>query len=75
MRLKIGTVELENNVILGPMAEKNWTQTLLICRGDLLGYFFSRPISILLFVRVVAGLFTPVFMRFFNKKTIYLDGS
>lgn len=69
-KLGFATAPMILGMILGPMAEKNWNQVLLICRGDLVGYFFSRPISIVLFVMVVIGLFTPVIMRFFSKKTI-----
>ena len=69
-KLGFATAPMILGMILGPMAEKNWNQVLLICRGDLVGYFFSRPISIVLFVMVVIGLFTRVIMRFFSKKTI-----
>jgi len=69
-KLGFATAPMILGMILGPMAEKNWNQTLLICRGDLLGYFVSRPISIVLFIMVVAGLFMPLIMRFFSKKTL-----
>jgi len=67
-KLGFSTAPLVLGSILGPMAEKNWRQVIVICRGDLLGYFLHRPISIVLFIMVVAALFTPVFMRYFNKK-------
>lgn len=69
-KLGFATAPMVLGMILGPMAEKNWRQALVICRGDMLGYFLSRPISIVLFILVILGLFTPIFMRFFNKKAI-----
>ncbi|MDO4547648.1 MAG: tripartite tricarboxylate transporter permease [Clostridia bacterium] len=55
-------------LILGPMAEKNWRQALMFSRGDMLGYFFSRPISIILALLVIIGLFSPILVKLFNKK-------
>ena len=72
-KLGFATAPMILGMILGPMAEKNWNQVLLICRGDLLGYFFKRPISIVLFIMVLAGLFTPVIMKFFSRKAIGSD--
>lgn len=69
-KLGFATAPMVLGLILGPMAETNWRQALVLCRGDFFGYFLSRPISIVLFLLVVIGLFSPVFMRFFNKKTM-----
>jgi len=57
-------------LLLGPMAERNWRQVIVLCRGDLFGYFLSRPISIVLAVVVVIGLFSPVFMRLFMNRAM-----
>ncbi len=67
-KLGFATAPLVLGMILGPMAEKNWRQVLVICRGDLVGYFFKRPISMVLLVMVVVGLFSPVLIRLFSKK-------
>ncbi len=50
------------------MAEKNWRQTLVICRGDLFGYFLSRPIAIVIAILVIIGLFSPILIKLFSKK-------
>jgi putative tricarboxylic transport membrane protein len=69
-RLGFDAAPIVLGMILGPMAETNFRQTLVLSRGHWIGYFFSRPISILLAVMVVGGLFSPVFMRYFNKRAI-----
>lgn len=62
------TAPIVLGLILGPMAENNWRQALLFCRDDMLGYFLGRPVSIVLAVMVVIGLFSPVLMAIFNRK-------
>ncbi len=62
------TAPIVLGMILGPMAEKNWRQAIVLFRGDALGYFFSRPISILLLVLTIGALFFPLFVKFINKK-------
>lgn len=62
------TAPIVLGMILGPMAEQNWRQALMFSRGDMLGYFLSRPVSIVLGVLVIIGLFSPIIMKLFNKK-------
>lgn len=69
-KLGFATAPIVLGLILGPMAEQNWRQALVLSRGDMLGYFFSRPISIILFLLVIVGLFSPMLMKIFNKKTM-----
>ena len=62
------TAPIVLGMILGPMAEKNWRQAIVLFRGDALGYFFSRPISIVLVILTIGALFFPLFVKFINKK-------
>ena len=62
------TAPIVLGMILGPMAEKNWRQAIVLFRGDALGYIFTRPISILLAVLTVGALFFPLFVKYINKK-------
>ena len=55
-------------MILGPMAEKNWRQAVVLFRGDFFGYFFTRPISVVLAVLTIASLFFPLIVKIINKK-------
>ena len=48
-------------MILGPIAESNWRQTLVITkRTGLFQYFLTRPISMVLVVLILVALFSPV---------------
>ncbi|MEL7566887.1 MAG: tripartite tricarboxylate transporter permease [Dehalobacterium sp.] len=52
-------------LILGPMTEKGFRQSLSLSNGDLFSYFFTRPLSIVLIVLIVFALAWPIF---FHKK-------
>ncbi len=67
------TAPIVLGLILGPMAEKNWRQALMFSRGDMLHYFLGRPVSIVLAVLVIIGLFSPIIMAFVNKKATGQD--
>ncbi len=68
--LKFGfaTAPVVLGMILGPMAEMNWRQAVLLFRGDFVGYFFSRPISIVLAILTIASLFFPLIVKIINRK-------
>lgn len=55
-------------LILGPIAEQNFRQAIVLSKGNFINYFMSRPISIVLFIMVIIGLFSPLIMKFVNKK-------
>ncbi|MCL7748843.1 tripartite tricarboxylate transporter permease [Halalkalibacter alkaliphilus] len=57
-------------MILGPIGEQGFRQSLVMAKGDLLPYFFSRPISIVLILLIVITLFSPLIMKWWkNRKT------
>ena len=72
-KLGFATAPIVLGLILGPMAEKNWRQALMFARGDMLHYFLGRPVSIVLAILVVVGLFSPILMAMFNKKATGQD--
>lgn len=47
-------------VILGGMAETGFSQSLIMARGNVLGYYLSRPISMTLRILIAAALFWPM---------------
>lgn len=59
-------------MILGPIAENGLRQSLLMSQGDLLGYFFSRPISIVLIILILLALLTPPAMKYLKSKNTIL---
>jgi len=50
-------------LILGPMTEKGFRQSLLLSDGNLLNYFFSRPVSVVLIVLITLALVSPFFLH------------
>lgn len=50
-------------LILGPMTEKGFRQSLLLSNGDLFTYFFTRPLSIVLIVLIVLALVWPILFK------------
>lgn len=55
-------------VILGGMAEKGFSQSLVMARGDVVGYYCSRPISLVLMILIAASLLWPVLKWLMGRK-------
>lgn len=55
-------------IVLSNIVENNWRRTLIISRGNVIGYFLARPISIVLVVLLIASVFLPIFMNSIKKK-------
>ena len=47
-------------VILGGMAETGFSQSLIMARGNVIGYYCSRPISLVLVLLIAASIFWPM---------------
>ncbi|MGI6114218.1 MAG: tripartite tricarboxylate transporter permease [Mahellales bacterium] len=63
-----GTAPTILGVILAPMLEANFRRALVLSKGNLIRYFFSRPIAMTLFMLVVLALFLPFIVERINKK-------
>ena len=57
-------------MILSPLAENNWRRALILSKGNMIKYFFSRPISVVLLILVLASLFAPLLMNRLKKKVV-----
>ena len=55
-------------MILGSMAEIGYRQAIVMSKGDVLSYYFSRPISIILMALIVLALLTPLFQKWKSRK-------
>lgn len=56
-------------MILGPIAETNWRQTMVITRRTgFFAYFMTRPIAMVLVLLIIFALFSPILMDKLNKK-------
>jgi len=50
------------------MIESNYRRALVLSKGSMIGYFFSRPIAVLLFGLVIVSMFAPVVMKKLQSK-------
>lgn len=55
-------------VILGTMIESNFRRAIVLSKGSMIGYFFTRPIAIFLFALVIVAMFAPVVMSKVKSK-------
>ena len=55
-------------MILGSMAEIGYRQAIVMSKGDVLSYYFSRPISLILMVLIALALLTPLFQKWKSHK-------
>lgn len=54
-------------MILGPIAESGLRQSLLLSKGNIIIYFLSRPVSIILIILIILALLSPLFIKLFTK--------
>ncbi len=53
-------------IILGPMVEESFRQSIILSDGSLM-IFFTRPISLIFFILTVLVTFSPVFVHLWRK--------
>ena len=68
-RTGFATAPLVLGMVLGEIIESNWRRALIMSRGNMLRYFLSRPISVVLLVLVLLSMFTPLLMNYVNRKS------
>jgi len=54
-------------IILGPIAEAGFRQSMVMAKGDMLGYYFSRPISVIIMFLIIISLFMPKILSALRK--------
>jgi putative tricarboxylic transport membrane protein len=54
-------------IILGPMAEKGFRQSLVLAQGDVISYYLTRPLSVILIVLTLLALLTPLILNMLKK--------
>ncbi|MFD1415737.1 tripartite tricarboxylate transporter permease [Oceanobacillus jeddahense] len=55
-------------LILGPIAESGFRQSLTMSQGNLLSFYFSRPISVTIMVLIVGALLSPLIIKWMKNK-------
>jgi len=55
-------------MILGPIAENGLRQSILMSKGNILSYYLSRPISLVLIILIIIALFSPLLIKMLKKR-------
>jgi putative tricarboxylic transport membrane protein len=57
-------------ILLGPIAEQGFSQALMIgnAKGDVIGMFFGRTVSLVLIGCIVAAIVLPTLLKHFTPK-------
>jgi len=55
-------------LILGPMAEKGYRQSLVLSNDSLWQYFFSRPISVMIMLLIILTITAPFIMEWWTHR-------
>ncbi|MUL43798.1 hypothetical protein FZ103_21965 [Streptomonospora sp. PA3] len=55
-------------LILGAIAEKGLRQSVVMAQGDMIGYYLSRPLSVVLMALILLSLLAPVLARWLRKR-------
>ena len=58
-----GAAPLVLGIILGNMVEANFRRSIVLSRGDMLSYYFSRPFSVGLMILIALAIIAPFLMR------------
>jgi putative tricarboxylic transport membrane protein len=56
-------------LILGSVAEKGLRQSIVLAQGDVLGYYLSRPISLVMIALILLSLLAPLLSRRLGART------
>ena len=56
-------------MILGTMAETGYRQAIVMSKGDVVSYYFGRPLSLILIALIVLSLLSPIIIKWREKKT------
>ena len=56
-------------LILGPIAEEGLRQSISLAQGNVLGYYLSRPISVILMVLILLAIFSPLLIQYFKGRS------
>lgn len=55
-------------MVLCGILESNFRRALILSRGNLVTYFFNRPIAMIIMAIIILFALIPVFMRYFEKR-------
>lgn len=61
-------------LVLGPLIENSYTQTLVMSKGNMFSYIMGRPISIVLLAMIIMSLLTPFIMSWRQRHKTSFSG-
>lgn len=56
-------------IVLSRIAEDNLRRAIMLSRGNMFTYIMGRPISLVFIALCIISLFSPIFMKWVNKKS------
>jgi putative tricarboxylic transport membrane protein len=60
-------------MILGPMADSGLRRSLIMAKGAVIGYYFSRPLSVILMLLIVFSFLSPLLMKKLQSKGLQVE--
>ena len=68
-RTGFATAPFVLGMVLGEIVESNWRRALIMSRGNMVKYFMTRPISLVLLVLILLSMFTPLLVKYLNRSS------
>lgn len=56
-------------IILGSIAEQGLRQSIDLAQGDVIGYYLSRPLSVVLIILILLSVVAPLVIRYFKSRS------
>jgi putative tricarboxylic transport membrane protein len=56
-------------LILGSIAEQGLRQSIDLAQGDVIGYYLSRPISVVLIILTLLSVLSPLLIRYLKSRS------
>lgn len=66
-KLEIPSAPAVLGLLLGPMAEKGYMNSIVMAKGNILTYYFSRPICVILIIVIAISILTPLIRKIIKK--------
>ena len=67
IKLDLPTAPAILGLLLGPMAESGYVNSIVMAKGNVLGYYFSRPISVIIIIFIAFAVLSPIIGKIIKK--------
>lgn len=55
-------------LLLGPMAESGYVNSIVMAKGNVLKYYFSRPVCVILIILIAIAILSPILGKIIKKR-------